>query len=220
MIYHAPSGQLRALSEQGVAAGKATVDFFEQKGLNKIPTGPNAELSFTVPGVLDAFISLLETYGTKTLGEAIEPAIDYAQRGFPMYGYMRTHLQSSEAVEQFRRYPPGGMEVFYLAAHPTRSAQLLVQEQLARTMKKMVQAEGDAAGHRLDGIRAARETIYRGDIARTIIQCSDRVGGLLDSGGPGQLPGQVRRAHKDHVTWDTKSAASLRGPRVRCCCKR
>ncbi len=181
MVYHAASRQLRVLSGQGVAAGGATVSLFKERGLDKIPTGPgpNAELSFTVPGVMDAFITMLETYGTRTLGEAIAPAIDYADRGFPMYELMRDRLQSSLTIQQFRRYPPGGMDVFYPGGQPYEVGQLLVQKQLATTMKKMVQAECDAAGHRLAGLQAAREMFYQGDIARTIVQCSERVGGLL-----------------------------------------
>ena len=179
MLYHAPSRQLRVVSGQGVAPGRATVEFFKQKGLDKIPTTQNAELSFTVPGVVDAYLLMLETYGTKTLGEAIAPPIEYAQRGFPMYKYMRQILESPLITEQFRRYPPGGMKVFYPGGKPHDVGQLLVQKQLAATMKKMVEAESDAAGHRAAGIRAAREMFYRGDIARTIVQCSDKVGGLL-----------------------------------------
>ena len=181
MLYHAPSRQLRALSGQGVAAGRATIETFSQRGLDKIPTGPgpNAELSFTVPGVVDAYFTMLETYGTKTLGEVMAPAIEYAQRGFPAYQYMRDRLQSSHTIEQFRRYPPGGMDVFYPGGKPHDVGQLLVQKQLAATLKKMVRAEWDAAGHRLSGLEAAREMFYRGEIAETIVRCSDRVGGLL-----------------------------------------
>ena len=57
--------------------------------------------------------------------------------------------------------------------------QLLVQKQLAVTMSKMVQAEAEVSGNRVAGIRAARDMFYRGEIAKTIVQCSDRVGGLL-----------------------------------------
>ena len=181
LIYHAASGRTRVLSGQGVAPGKATVQHFKERGLDKIPTGPgqNAELSFTVPGAVDALITLLETYGTKTLGEAIAPAIQYADRGFPMYQYMRRLLDSTPAMEQFRRYPPGGTDIFYPGGNLPEVGQLLVQKGLAATLKKIAQAEGDAAGHRANGLRAARDEFYRGDIARTIVRCSERVGGLL-----------------------------------------
>ncbi len=181
MLYHAATGELRVLSGQGVAPGRATVDFFKQRGLDKIPTGPgpNAELAFTVPGVVDAFILMLETYGTKTLGEVMAPAIGYAQNGFPVYEYMHRKLRIPQCIEQFRRYPPGGMDVFYPGGEPVPVGEMLVQSQLAATLKKMVSAESDAGGDRLAGLRAAREMFYRGDIAATIVRCSERVGGLL-----------------------------------------
>ena len=70
MLYQSASNRLIALSGQGVAAGRATVELFKQRGFDKIPTGPgpNAELSFTVPGVVDAFLLMLETYGTQDRG--------------------------------------------------------------------------------------------------------------------------------------------------------
>lgn len=122
---------------------------------------------------------MLETYGTKTLGEAAESAIDYAHRGFPMYPYMRGILENPAHMEQFKVYPPGGADVFYPGGDPPRVGELLVQEQLGDTIRKMVAAEHSAGGDRIAGLRAAREMFYRGDIARTIVECSNRVGGLL-----------------------------------------
>ena len=181
MLYRAEERDLKVLSGQGVAAGRATIDLFKERGLDKIPTGagPYAELSLTVPGVVDAFLLMLGTYGTKTLGETLAPAIEYAQNGFPMYQSMRRELQQPGTIEQFRRYPPGGMEVFYPGGSSPEVGQLLVQKQLAATLNRLAQAEAGAAGGRMAGIEAAREMFYTGDIARIIIQGSDKVGGLL-----------------------------------------
>ena len=182
MLYQSASNRLIALSGQGVAAGRATVELFKQRGFDKIPTGPgpNAELSFTVPGVVDAFLLMLETYGTKTVAEVMAPAIDYARRGFPMYEFLHDRFaRRPQYREQFANYPPGGMDVFYPGGSPPEVGQLLVQKQLAVTMSKMVQAEAEVSGNRVAGIRAARDMFYRGEIAKTIVQCSDRVGGLL-----------------------------------------
>ena len=177
MLYHAASRRLRVLSGQGVAPGKATIELFKEKGLDKIPTGVNAHLAFTVPGVVDAYITLLENYGTKTLREVMAPAIHYARHGFPMYGYMRRKLLIPLYKEQFRRYPPGGMDIFYPQGDPHEVGQLLVQKELAGTLSKL--AEAGATGSRLAGLESAREVFYRGEVARTIVQCSERVGGLL-----------------------------------------
>lgn len=109
MLYHAASGDIRALSGQGVAPQAATVATFRARGLTKIPTGPGnqAHLSFTVPGIVGGYLKLLDTYGTKTLGAVLEPAIDYAQHGFPMYEYMHRLLQNPGTLAQFALYPAG-----------------------------------------------------------------------------------------------------------------
>ena len=181
MLYHSASKQLLSLSGQGVAAGKATVDLFRSKGLDKVPTGPHADggLSFTVPGVMGAYLSLLERYGTKTFGETAAPAIDYARRGFPMYQFMRRMLGFGGTAARFRQYSPDGAKVFYAGDEPYPVGQMVVQEQLAKTLDKMADAEGGVAGGRQAGLQAAHHMFYQGDIARTIVECSNRAGGLL-----------------------------------------
>ena len=182
MLYHPASGDLLSLNGQGTAPGRATIDFYKSQGLDSIPTGPGrqAHLSFTVPGVVDAYMALLERYGTKTLGEVMEPSIHYAERGVPFYEYLVKALDSPATVEQFDNYPPGGMDVFYNNRELPAPGSLLVQNGLAGTMKAMVAAETAAAGHRLTGLRAARDSFYKGEIARTIVESSRSVGGLLE----------------------------------------
>ena len=60
------------------------MDFFRNQGLDEIPTGPGplAHLSFTVPGAVDAFLSLLERYGTLPLSQVLEPAIHLLRPAF------------------------------------------------------------------------------------------------------------------------------------------
>ena len=183
MVYHAATGRVRAVSGQGVAPGKATIDLFESKGLDKIPTGPgpNAELSFTIPGIVDALLLMLETYGTKTLSETLEPALEYAQRGMPMYERLRESLMSTATRDQFRLYPPGGLDVFYQDGESPAVGQPLRQPQLAATLQALIDAERACPGSRTDGIAAARETFYKGPIAETILQCARRAGGLFSA---------------------------------------
>ena len=181
LVYHAGSRRVQALSGQGVAPRRATVAFFRQRGLDKIPTGPgpDAHLAFTVPGVVDAYLTLLSTYGTKSLGEVLAPAIHYAERGFPMYEFMYRMLQIPETRTQFDLYPPGGTDVFYPGGSAPPVGALLVQRSLGATLRKLAEADQQVAGHRQAGIEAARARFYQGDIARSIVAASERVGGLL-----------------------------------------
>ncbi len=181
MLYDAASGETLSLSGQGGAPAKATVDFYKDQGLDEIPTGPGpqAHLSFTVPGIVDALMSLLERYGTKTLGEVLAPSISYAEGGIPNYEYMIERLDAADSKEQFALYPPGGSDIFYADGKPPQPGSLLVQPGLADVLKRMVAAENGTPGHRADGLRAAGDEFYKGDIARTIVDCAQRVGGVL-----------------------------------------
>jgi len=181
MLYHVATGEILALSGQGVAPRAQTVAYFRDLGLDRIPTGPGdrAHLSFTVPGVVDAYLLLLSKYGTKPVREVLEPAIDYAEHGFPMYEYMHRLLGVPGTREQFDRYPPGGTSVFYPGGRVPPVGSLLVQPQLGRTLRVLVDAERAASGPRRAGIAAARRAFYEGEIAHHIVDFSQHVGGLL-----------------------------------------
>ena len=179
MVYDARRRESVALSGQGTAPAAASIDAFRRRGLDRIPTGPgrDAHLSFTVPGAVDAYLTLLETYGTKPLREVLAPAVHYAERGFPMYEYMHRMLAIPDTRAQFALYPPGGDAVFYPNGRAPRVGERFVQPALAATLRRLV--EGDASGDRIAGIAAARERFYRGDVAALIGAFSETWGGLL-----------------------------------------
>jgi len=184
MVYDSRRRESVALSGQGTAPARATIDVFRRRGLDRIPTGPGADahLSFTVPGAVDAYLTLLETYGTKSLSEALIPALQYAERGFPMYEYMHRMLAIPETRAQFALYPPGGDAVFYPGGRAPGVGELFVQPALSGTLRRLVDADAKGAGDRVAGIAAARECFYRGDIAALIGAFSETCGGLLRAG--------------------------------------
>jgi gamma-glutamyltranspeptidase/glutathione hydrolase len=179
MIHDARGRRTRVLSGQGGAPALATIETFRTRGLDRIPTGPgpDAHLSFTVPGAVDAYLTLLETLGTRKLDAALAPALAYATRGFPMYEYMHRMLAIPETRTQFEIYPPGGDAVFYPGGRVPPAGTLFVQKALGGTLKKI--ADAARGRDRLAGIRAARKRFYAGDVAKTIGAFSERLGGLL-----------------------------------------
>jgi gamma-glutamyltranspeptidase/glutathione hydrolase len=181
MIYDARRGEMRAVSGQGTAPALATIGFFRERGLDRVPTGPgpDAHLSFTVPGAVDAYLTVLETLGTRSLSDVLAPALHYAEHGFPMYEYMHRLLAVPETRSQFDLYPPGGTDVFYPGGRVPRVGELFVQPALGGTLRRLAEADTRARGHRGAGIAAARERFYRGDIAAMIGAFSERAGGLL-----------------------------------------
>jgi gamma-glutamyltranspeptidase / glutathione hydrolase len=180
LVHDARRGRTLALSGQGTAPALATIGLFAGRGLDRIPTGPgsDAHLSFTVPGAVDGYLTLLETLGTKTVAEVLEPAVDYARRGFPMYEHMHRMLDMPATRAQFAIYPPGGDPVFYPGSRVPPVGALFVQPALAGTLERLV-AAGTGAPDRAAGIEAARRRFYAGDIAVAIGAFSERLGGLL-----------------------------------------
>ena len=181
MVYDARRRERVALSGQGTAPAGATIDVFRRRGLDRIPTGPgpNAHLSFTVPGAVDAYLTLLETYGTKSVTEVLIPALQYAEHGFPMYEYMHLMLAIPESRTQFALYPPGGDAVFYPGGRAPRVGEPFAQPALSGTLRRLVEVDAQRGGDRRAGIAAARERFYRGDIAALIGAFSEACGGLL-----------------------------------------
>src|SRR5689334_4970786 len=83
ILHDAKGHQTLVLSGQGPAPALATIATFAKNGFPRIPTGPgpNAHLSFTVPGAVGACLKLLETFGTRTIVEVLAPAMEYAEKG-------------------------------------------------------------------------------------------------------------------------------------------
>jgi gamma-glutamyltranspeptidase / glutathione hydrolase len=184
IVHDARTREIHALSGQGTAPSLTTLAFFRGRGLDRIPTGPGpqAHLSFTVPGAVDAYLTVLETFGTKTVRDVLAPALSYAEQGFPMYESMHRLLAIPETRSQFDVYPPGGTAVFYPSGRAPAVGDLFVQPALAGTLRRLVEAGAEGRGDRVAGIGAARSRFYRGDIAAQIGAFSERLGGLLRAG--------------------------------------
>jgi gamma-glutamyltranspeptidase/glutathione hydrolase len=218
LIYDANSRQLVALNGQGCAPRRATIDFFTSRGKTLIPVGgPHSPLSFTLPGTIDAWVLALERYGRLSLAEVLEPAIEYAEQGFPMYRYMSLLLQSPELTRQFELFPQGAA-YFRPNGRAPQPGERFVQKDLAQVLKTMVRAEEQARGSgRTAALQAGRDAFYTGDIAHHIVAFSEQVGGLLSlddfASYHSQLEAPVQTTYRGievygHRTW-SQSAVLL-----------
>jgi len=92
LFHHAPSGKTVALNGNGAAPGAATLDYY--RALGGIPeSGLPAS---TVPGVVRCWATALERYGTRPLGELLQPAIEYAEHGVPISMQIQRVLSSPD----------------------------------------------------------------------------------------------------------------------------
>src|SRR6266511_3317295 len=79
LVYSAKDKKIHGLNASGRAPAAATVEEFRKRGLQKIPL--RGELSVSVPGVVDGWSELLSKHGTRSMAQALEPAIKYARDG-------------------------------------------------------------------------------------------------------------------------------------------
>src|SRR5579884_913358 len=80
-----------AISGIGIAPAKATVEYFKTRSPEPWETAGNMPpvpmegiKSAITPGVFGGVILALQQFGTKSFAEVAEPAIEYAEQGFPM----------------------------------------------------------------------------------------------------------------------------------------
>ena len=207
MLYDSASDDLTSLNGQGGAPGAATPEFYRSRGHERIPTGPgmDAPLSFTQPGIVDAFINMLERYGALSFAEVAAPAISYAEDGIPHYEYMLERLRSPSGQEQFDNFPPGGWEVFYDNREVPPPGALMVQPGLANTLKTMRDASLAETGSRSASLQAARDAFYCGPIARQFVDSTQAVGGIFTmedlAGYHSKFAGPVTTTFNGHQVW-------------------
>lgn len=182
-----------AINGDGIAPELATAEFYEhlrrddprivQHGTyagtpaGTIPSfGP---LSAIVPGAMDALLLALEKYGTKSLAEVIQPAIELAQ-GFPV----NTSLERAFArgAPDAARWPSTA-KVYMPGGRLPKEGDIFVEADLARTFQTLASVEKQNAGHgRAAAIEAVRDYFYRGPIARRISDFCKQAGCLLREG--------------------------------------
>src|SRR5580698_7343217 len=171
------------ISGVGVAPAKATVEFYARRSPEpwedsaRMPPVPmQGILSAITPGVFDGLILALDKYGTKSFAEVAQPAIEYADQGFPMpeeFGGMLVSYQRIIALW------PDATKFFYPAGGPTPRGEIFREPALAQTFRQLAQAEQKAPGNRSAKLRAVRDLFYKGDIARRIAAFSQNNHGLI-----------------------------------------
>src|SRR5687767_9108766 len=82
IVYSAKDKKVHGLNASGRAPAAATLAEFKRRGLQRIPL--RGELAVSVPGVVDGWHELLSKHGTRSMAQALAPAIRYAREGYPV----------------------------------------------------------------------------------------------------------------------------------------
>ena len=163
IVYHqASTGRIVALNGSGAAPQRARPEYFRNRGYDTLPL--RGMLAPSVPGAVDAMATALAEWGSGrwTLGRLLEPAIHYAQAGFPITETVAQWFdENAHVLAQY----PSSARIFLPKDRPPRVGEILVQADLARTFRRIA----------TDGPRA----LYEGPLAEVIAAYAAAHGGLL-----------------------------------------
>ncbi|MDG1941257.1 MAG: gamma-glutamyltransferase [Flavobacteriaceae bacterium] len=160
IVWDANKKELTALNASGRSPNSLTLDYFKERNMTKIPSyGP---LPVSVPGCVDGWFELHEKYGKLPMAELLQPAIDYAENGFPVTELIAYYIGLS--VPFLSRYE-GFAEVFAPNGKAPIKGEIFKNPDLANTFKIIA--------------KGGRDAFYKGEIARTIAQYMKEQGGFL-----------------------------------------
>ena len=157
LIYLAKTGEVKFINGTGVAPMAANVDFY--KGRGGIPS--DGILSVSVPAAVAGAELAAKTYGTRPLAELLAPAIELADRGFPISESLAGAIRSSQ-----KKFSPSAKEIWFRGDTLLGFGDRVIQKDLAATLGE-IGAKGSAA-------------FYQGPIAEKFAAYMKAEGGLID----------------------------------------
>jgi gamma-glutamyltranspeptidase/glutathione hydrolase len=180
LIYNPHTGKVVGINALGVAPAGATPEFFIEKGMDYPPEfGP---LAAVTPGTPGGLMTMLAEYGTLSLAEVLEPAIEMAE-GYPIEAQTANSIERNK--ERIKEWPYS-KAVFLTHPGEEREAphagEVFRQPDLAETLRKLVDAEQRALEQgkdRKEAIYAAYDRFYKGDIAEEFVRAVQEQGGLI-----------------------------------------
>jgi len=175
LVYSAKEKKVYSVNAEPRAPKLATIEWYEKNNGGKIPESDGL-LSGGLPCVVDAWYVLLDRWGTMSFEQVLQPAIDLAEKGFPLGESSAEDISSTEKI---RKYPTTA-KIYLPGGKAPKAGDIFRNPDLAHTLRQLVEAEkANKAKGRHAALKAARDRFYRGDIARELAAFSEAHGGLF-----------------------------------------
>lgn len=182
IVWDNKTQKLYGLNASGPSPQALTLEHFKKKGLERVPYyGP---LSWSVPGCVDGWFELHKKFGKLKMKTILQPAVDYAENGFPLSELIAFYWQISvkrfKEYENFQKlYAPGGKLL--------QKGDIFKNPELAQTYRLIAQK--------------GRDAYYKGEIAKKIVTYSRRVDGFF----------QMEDFENFHAEWVEPLKADYKG---------
>ena len=186
IVWIAAEQRMVGLNASGRAGTLMTREEMVNRGHERMPYS-GAE-TITVPGALAGWQLLLDSYGTISLAEALEPAIRTAEQGFPVSPVI---VDFWEGAQEMLRQDDGARETFLIdRERAPRVGEWFSNPDFARTLRLI--AEGGP------------DVLYRGELGQKVVDHVAELGGFLTM--------DDLRAHR--VDWVEPISVPYRGYRL------
>jgi gamma-glutamyltranspeptidase/glutathione hydrolase len=176
VIYVAKERKVYVLNASGMAPTGATVERFNKLGYHwdSKNWGPasgmpvHGILPVTVPGAAWGWQEVLRRFGTMTFKQLLEPAVQYAENGFPVSERIAHDWILPEALPLrgcCTQRDLDSVKTWYVNGTPPKPGEIFKNPDLGRTFR-LLQAQGAQA-------------FYKGVIAKAIVAKSTALGGTM-----------------------------------------
>jgi gamma-glutamyltranspeptidase / glutathione hydrolase len=162
IVFSPKEGKPIALNSSGWGGSRGSIEFFRSRRLEQIPL--SGMHSVSVPGAVAGWFKLHNRYGKLPMPRLLEPAIRYAENGFPVSEIIAGQWQRQQALLQ---RTPDAARTYLRDGRAPRHGEIFRIPLLAQTLKRI--AEG------------GREVFYSGEIAEKLVEFSNQNDGLLTS---------------------------------------
>jgi gamma-glutamyltranspeptidase/glutathione hydrolase len=126
----------------------------------------------------------LKRYGTKSLRELLQPAIEFARDGFPLAAGQAMAIRGAQA--RFRS-DPGSAKVYLKDGQPIKTGEMLRNPELAELLSTLAE-------------RNSVDSFYRGDIGERIAAAIQKNGGLVTADDMGAY--RAREVEPLQLSWN------------------
>jgi len=163
--------RIAAVDGNSAAPAAMRADIFQPGPDGKVPDGFDTArslsstgwLSAGVPGVLAGLQLILDTFGSRRIGELLQPAIALARDGFPWPEGLAAAINRRREI--FLK-DPGSRKLFFPRGKPLSAGEPFRNPDLAEMLAALARA-------------GSAEAFYRGDIGRHIADAFRKNGGLV-----------------------------------------
>lgn len=165
LVYDAKTGKTEALDFVGTAPRAAKLEMYRGDRLwDFAKRATDGYLAPVVPGILAGWAALHDRYGTMSWAQLLAPAIEYAEKGFPVTPALARQMASGD-FGKVQQYPYGRGLFTKPGGEPYQGGDIWIQKDLAATLR-VIAAKGPAE-------------FYKGEIAKKIAQHLRENGGLI-----------------------------------------